>query len=82
MKRIKNIDLANVVGGQASPQNAVGYGTCMNKATNNFASANQGTINSFQNKQISPSQFVSQGTSNAAAYQGAAADCAKQFPLQ
>jgi hypothetical protein len=82
MKRIKNIDLANIVGGQAAAQNAVGYGMCMNKATNNFGAANQGTINSFQNKQISPDQFVSQGVSNATAYQGAAADCAKQFPLQ
>jgi hypothetical protein len=82
MKTIRTIDLANIVGGQAAAQNAVGYGMCMNKATNNFGSANQGTINSFQNKQISPDQFVSQGVSNATAYQGAAADCAKQFPLQ
>jgi hypothetical protein len=81
MKRIKHLDLSNVIGGQAAAQNALGYSACMNKAVNNFASAGQGTINAFQNKQLTPEQFVNQGVSNATAYQGAAADCAKQFPL-
>jgi hypothetical protein len=82
MKTINALELSNVVGGQAAAQNAVGYGMCMNKATSNFGSANQGTINAFQNKQVSPDQFVSQGVSNATAYQNAAGSCASQFPLK
>ncbi|HEY1812692.1 MAG TPA: hypothetical protein VGG74_10130 [Kofleriaceae bacterium] len=82
MKTINVLELSNIVGGQVAAQNAVGYGMCMNKAGGDFSSANQGTINAFQNKQLSPDQFVSQGVSNATAYQSAAGACASQFPLK
>jgi len=83
MKTIKLEKLTNVVGGQAANvQNAVGYGTCMNKAVTNFASANQSTMQQFQGGKISQDEFMKQGVASATSYQGAAADCAKQFPLQ
>ena len=82
MKTIASIDLSNVTGGQASPMTAAQYGNCMNTASQNFAKTNGSIMSSLQGGKISPDEFMKQGTASATTLQGAAADCAKQFPLQ
>ena len=82
MKTIDISQLSNVTGGQASPMTAAQYSNCMNTANQNFAKTNGSIMSGMQSGKLSPDEFLKQGTASATTLQGAAADCAKQFPLQ
>jgi bacteriocin-like protein len=82
MKTIDISELSNITGGQASPMTAAQYGNCMNNASQSFAKTNGSIMQGIQAGKLSPDEFVKQGTASATTLQGAAADCAKQFPLQ
>ncbi len=85
MKTITELELSEVVGGQQAqpaPITAAQYSSCMTNAGQNFNKTNNSIVQGFQSGKLSQDDFVNQGVGSAKAYQGAAADCAKQFPLQ
>ncbi|HEY3806311.1 MAG TPA: hypothetical protein VGL61_27090 [Kofleriaceae bacterium] len=87
MKRIKSIDLANVVGGQLAPlalrqgQATVNYNNCLGTATNKSNAATAAAGSAVQAGSLSPAQGIAQGVDANRTLRSDVAACNAQFPI-
>jgi len=86
MKRIKRLDLSNVVGGQAANllaqgQASVNYRNCLTAATTKADKATSSAFSQVNAGTLAPQQGVQAGVAAGRTLQSDVAACGQQFPI-